>query len=321
MGKTSEAAILALARQQGGVVGRSQILAAGMSDRMISRRLTTGRWERRYPGVYVIGGAPPSWSQDLWAAYLAVGRGVVSHETGLVARGIEARLVPRYPLTFTVRHGDHHSIPGTVVHQIDDVRPHHVGLVDGLPVSTPARAIVDLAAVVGRRRLSDLVDVVTDGKTSIACISACAGELARPGKRGIATLGAVLDERGPGYVPPQSELERRLFGALAAAGLPLPARQFPLPGRGAVAGLVDAAYCDVRLILEADGRRWHTRVQDLRRDHLRDAEAARVGWQTLRFVYEEIVGDPDHVARTVADVRRVRSGLMAEPKQPDGENR
>ena len=64
--------------------------------------------------------------------------------------------------------------------------------------------------------------------------------------------------------------------------------QRALPGTGAVEGVVDAAYPDCRLILEADGRRWHTRVDDLRRDHERDAEAARAGWQTLRFLYEQI---------------------------------
>jgi hypothetical protein len=124
------------------------------------------------------------------------------------------------------------------------------------------------------------------------------GQIARPGKRGLGKLGAVLDERGPGHVPPQSELEGRLFEVLAHAGLPAPVRQFPLPGRGVVTGLTDAAYPDVRLILEADGRRWHTRIRDLRRDHLRDAEAARAGWQTLRFLYEEIVGDASYVAAT-----------------------
>ncbi|MGH9113554.1 MAG: hypothetical protein ACRDZN_14850, partial [Acidimicrobiales bacterium] len=57
----------------------------------------------------------------------------------------------------------------------------------------------------------------------------------------------------------------------------------------------------------ADGRRWHTRIRDLRRDHLRDAEAARAGWQTLRFLYEEICESPGEVVATAADVRRVRS--------------
>jgi very-short-patch-repair endonuclease len=99
-----------------------------------------------------------------------------------------------------------------------------------------------------------------------------------------------------------------MFGALAAGGLPAPARQTPLPGRGLAEGLVDASYRDARLILEADGRRWHTRIRDLAKDHLRDAEAARVGWETLRFVYEQIVEEPDEVCATVADVRAIRLG-------------
>ena len=101
-----------------------------------------------------------------------------------------------------------------------------------------------------------------------------------------------------------------MFGALAAGGLPAPARQTTLPGRGLSEGLVDASYRDARVVLEADGRRWHTRIRDLAKDHVRDAEAARVGWETLRFVYEQIVEEPDEVCATVADVRAVRLGLV-----------
>ncbi len=297
-----------LAGSQHGVISRSQPHQAGMTDRMIASRVHRGRWRRLSRGVYVVVGVPGSWHQDLWAGYLTVGgEAVVTHETALVLHGLDQRHVPRYPLTFTVAHGAHPRAPGSVVHQIGDLRPHHVSTVDGLPTSNPARAIVDLAATVGPRRLGDLVDLTVDRLTSVARISVCVAEVARPGKRGLAKLGQVLDDRGPGYVPAQSELEGRLFGALAGGGMPPPLRQFPLPGRGAVEGCVDAAYPDVRLILEADGRRWHTRIRDLRRDHLRDAEAARAGWQTLRFLYEEICESPGEVVATVADVRRVRS--------------
>jgi hypothetical protein len=198
-----------------------------------------------------------------------------------------------------------------VVRQVVDMPTHLTDLVDGLRVSTPPRAIVELAGVVGPRRLDHLVDVVTRRITSVTRLSACAAELARPGRPGVAALGAVLDERGPGYVPPDSELEARLFAAVAAGGLPAPMRQFPLPGCGAAEGLVDAAYPDVRVIIEADGRRWHTRVRDLRRDHEREARAARAGWQTLRFLYEQIVEAPRDVVGTVADVRAVRAAQLA----------
>ena len=110
-----------------------------------------------------------------------------------------------------------------------------------------------------------------------------------PGRDGMSKLAEILDDRGPGFIPPASELERRLFRVSELAGLPAPIRQFPHPGRQVQMGWVDAAWREATLIVEADGRRWHSRVQDLSRDHWRDAEAARAGWQTLRLLWEHLV--------------------------------
>lgn len=298
-----------VATGQGGAISRAQAIACGVTDRMIEHRVATGRWERLHRGVYAIAGSPVSWMTAVWAAVLAVGpEAVVSHQTALVLHGISPRAVPRYPVTLTTRRGGHVRVPGVVVHQVDDLASRHVGRHrSGLVVATPARAVVDMAAVVGARHLGSLVDEVVAARTaSFAQIASCLHEVARRGKPGVRTLGRVLDDRGPGYVPPHSELERALFQTLATGGLPAPRRQFPLPGRGAVAGVVDAAYPDVRLVLEADGRRWHTRVRDLARDHLRDAEAARAGWQTLRLLHEQVVGDPEGTCAVVRDVRAAR---------------
>jgi very-short-patch-repair endonuclease len=92
----------------------------------------------------------------------------------------------------------------------------------------------------------------------------------------------------------------------------------PLPGRGAIEGVVDGGYPDARLVIEADGRRWHSRVRDMRSDYARVAEAARVGWQTLRFLYEQIIGNPDEVCAVVRDVRAVRVGSRAQVLLPIG---
>jgi very-short-patch-repair endonuclease len=168
--------------------------------------------------------------------------------------------------------------------------------------------VVELGAtqpigVVGR--VAD--DLISARRTTLAAIAAVLNDVARPGKPGLVRVARVLEERGPGYVPPQSELERALFAALAAGGLPEPLRQVPLPGRGGTRGLVDAAYPEARVLLEADGRRWHTRVDDLRRDRERDAQAVRAGWVPLRFVYEQVVHDPQGVCSVVADTLAVRS--------------
>lgn len=189
------------------------------------------------------------------------------------------------------------------------MRPHHVRAREGLPVTTAARAVVDLAASTGARLLGRILDdLVFDRATSRAAVGACLAQVARPGKPGVRTLARVLDDRSDEAAPCDSALEQALCAALVGAGLPQPRARMPLPGRGAVTGLVDAAYPDCPLSLGADGRRRHTRVRDLPRDHERDAEAARAGRQTLRFLYEEIIGRPGEVAATVTDVRRVRLG-------------
>jgi hypothetical protein len=278
-----------------------------------------------HPGVYRLAGTPPSWVGDVWAAVLATGSGAtVTHETALALHG--SAHVPRRPITLTAEGAPPaRALAGVVVRspgrppparvaapgpggRRPGVRVADISVVEGLPVSTPARALVEVAGRLGRRTLGrTLDDLVFARRTTYAAVGTCLAR-AGPAAPGAATLARVLDERSDAAVPAASELERGLFAALAAGGLPPPCRQMRLPGRGAVPGTVDAAYADCRLILEADGRRWHTRVADLRRDHERDAEAARVGWQTLRFLYEQVVGDPAGVCAVVADVRAVRGG-------------
>lgn len=211
-------------------------------------------------------------------------------------------------------HPEHPRIPGAFVHQISDLQPRHVWDLGGLPVTTTPRTIVDLTVVCRPAQLEIVLDdALAARKVTEAAVARCTFDLYRPGKRGLDKLLVLLDARGKGYLPPMSELERRLLDCLRAAGLPDPERQFPLPGRGAITGIVDAAYIDEKVILEADGRSWHDRQRVFRKDRLRDNEAARVGWQTLRFPWEEVVGDPEEVAATVADVLCQRGRGMSIP--------
>ncbi|HEY3142130.1 MAG TPA: DUF559 domain-containing protein [Acidimicrobiales bacterium] len=309
----AEAALGLLAARQCGAFSRSQALALGVSDSTMQRRVTKEIWERSHPGVYIIAGAERSWLQCVWCAYLAVGpSAVVTHESALHLHDVH--LVSRWPITLTVAHGGHARLDRVFVHQIDDLKPHRVTTIFDLPVCTAERAVIELAATVGEEHLSRVADeVIATRKTTLARTAACFREVLRPGKPGMAKLARVLDTRGAGYVPPESELERVLFAALAAGGLPEPRRQFPLPGRRDLRGLVDAAYPDGKLLIEADGRRWHTRIEDLKRDHERDTEAARRGWLTLRFVYEQIVHSPGEVCAAIADVLVVRSPEVMVP--------
>lgn len=291
----SDITVSGLAGRQFGLFSRSQV----DDDDLIFRRVTHGRWVQMAPGVYSLPGWPDSWHRRLWLAHLDVGlHSVVSHEAAAALH----RLTTYGPgsVTVTVPHGDHERPAPYEVRQSTDLRPHHVTTVDGLPTTTPARTLVDLAA---RRRLDRLSRAVDDAHVSRTCrieeVLVVYDELKRPGKRGLRMLGRLLAARGPGYVPPESVLERRFLRLIRAAGLPEPQRQAPLPWRPQAPSRVDFLYPEHRVIIEVDGRRWHARMDQMAADRRRDREAQNHGYRVYRFVWEEVTRQPEDVCETV----------------------
>jgi very-short-patch-repair endonuclease len=303
---TREARLALLARRQSGAFSLAQARQLGFARSTVYDRVAAGTWERSLPGVFALGGGERTRDQELWIAVLGVGGDAhLTHESSALLHGAEG--LPERPVTLTVPHRSHHRLPGVFAHQIDDLRAAHRTVVRGLPVSSAARAVVELGAtqseaIVGR--VAD--DLVRLRRTSFARISAVLAQIARPGKPGVERVARMLDARGDGYVPPASELERALFSALEAGGLPPPRRQVALPGRGPIRGLVDGAYLDAQIVLEADGRAWHMRQHAARLDRERDAQVVRAGWVPLRFVYEQIQHHPDEVCAVVEEARAVR---------------
>jgi Transcriptional regulator, AbiEi antitoxin len=192
---TVDSRIARLANRQAGTFGRAQALAVGMTDSSIHRRVRSGRWLVLYRGVYVLAGVPPTWHTEIWAALLAAGSmATVTHESSVRLHG--SPHVAPHPVTLTVPHGMHPRVSGATVHQIDDLRVSQVTTVDGLPVSRPARAVVEVAATLGRRRLGRVLDdLVFDRRTTYDDVGVALAEVARPGKPGVVALAGVLDDR------------------------------------------------------------------------------------------------------------------------------
>ena len=306
------AAIRALAADQYDCFSAAQVLALGGGGTrdLIKRRLRTGEWIQRGPGVYGLGVRHPSWRMGLWVVHLQVGLdSMISHASA----GALYNLIgfPEGPLELTVRHPSNRSAPGVTVHETRDLRAHHVWTRIGLPVTSLPRTFVDLAARTPYPRLfAALEEAVISNRVSLSKVSVCLAELAKPGRRGILRLGDVIDELKPGEPVLGSVMEARFLRTLEGAGEPLPIRQYPHPGRLPTPGTVDFAYPHACLVCEVDGRRWHTRRQDIQRDHARDMAAKRAGWDTLRILYEDLHDWPEDTFDSVRTIRLLREAVV-----------
>lgn len=290
-------AVASLASRQHSLFSRAQALSVGSSSALVQRRRRAGAWIDEAPGVYGLPGAVHTWTRRVMVACLDLGpRSVASHRSAAVLHDFPHARPGPPEVTVPPRSGRsprwrvHESVVGVA----DRVR------VKGVPATSVTRTVLDQAGVLGPSDLASLVDsLLVDGRLRLSELTARALERRQPGRRGSAVLAEILEERGPGYVPPASELEALLLGALRTAGLPDPVRQHPLPSLG-VRGRVDAAYPKSRLIIEADGRRWHTRVEDFERDRRRDIEAGMLGWRVVRFAWGDLVRSPAWVCEVVA---------------------
>ena len=293
-------ALFTLAARQCGLFSRRQVLERGGSDALIRRRLVSGRWEIIAPGVYGVPGHERSFRRSVWAAYLAgPTEAVVSHG----AAGAIRRL-PGFPpnrLTLTVLHGCGRGNPIARVFQTRALPTAE--WIGGLPVTSVERVYLDVARLTGPRKLLSLVDEGrAAGVTSIPRLRREFLRLARSGRHGISTMREVLDTFDDGPATPRRQLEDHLDRVLDRIPAPVE-REAPLPGREWSAERVDRRFeSPRRLIVEGDGRRWHTRVADFRRDRERDRTALRAGYPTVRYAYEELVDDPDGVRTEILEL-------------------
>lgn len=268
-----EHAIAELAGRQHGRVGRTQLRDLGLTLRQIRTRRERGWLREEHPGVYAVGHQAPSRLGGQMAAVLSCGDdGFLSH---WAAKGVwELRRVPRgVPIDVTV--------PGRQLRPRRGVRMHRSSLpfadrtvTHGLPVTTPARTIVDLAAVAspyevgrafeeGRRRGLATAEAVED----VLC--------RRRGSRGAAVVAMLLTD----LRPPQrtrSEMERRLLELVRAAELPEPVANLRVGPYE-----LDLAWPALKVAAEYDSWIFHGSPEAQSRDAVKRARLEPMGWLIL----------------------------------------
>jgi hypothetical protein len=308
MGSTGET-LLTRMRVNGGVITRREALALGMAHSTLQDWVRIGHLVSVGRGVYALPGVLHSEGTTLRAATRALDA-VVSHESAGRLHGVEALDPSRITISVPVRRSNRFT--GVIVHQVTDLNPEHTTRVLGLPITTPARTIVDLAAVLRPTLLASCLDQMVRMKiTTYEAAADLLEELARRGKPGVTKLRAVLKPRLGGNFVSDSTLESRLVQVLIEGGLPVPSTQYRPRWLRKINGRVDLAYQIEQVIVEGDSQRWHGTPKAFQMDRTRDNLAQISGWIILRFTWEDITQRPAYVVAMVEQAlsARRRTGI------------
>jgi len=278
-----------LAARQHGIVSRRQLLEIGLGSDAIWHRLKGGRLHAVHPGVYAVGHPLLLPHARYMAAVLACGDGTfLSHRAAAAVLGL--RPAPSGPVEVTVRRAGGRSRRGIAVHATRSLAPREVGTCEGIPCTSPARTLVDLAAVLDRRRLQRALERSLELRIFDRRLVDAALERSR-GRRGTGVLRRLLAELPDDPAPVRSTLERRFLALVRASGLPLPAVNARIGGYE-----VDFHWPQARLIVETDGRATHDTPHQFERDRRRDLDLTLAGWHVIRVGWRQVLSDPDRVA-------------------------
>ena len=187
------------------------------------------------------------------------------------------------------------TLRSVVVHRTDRPDPIDVSRRLRIPVTTPARTLLDLGAVVPALVVeSALEDALMRRLVTFQSLTATLERLGGPGRNGAGVLRALVEERDPATAPTQSTLEDELFRVLRRGGLPEPVRQYQVAGVR-----LDGAYPDIRLGLEADSRIWHGGRLDVQRNTDKANILPAHGWRVLRFTWFDLTRRARYVVASV----------------------
>jgi very-short-patch-repair endonuclease/predicted transcriptional regulator of viral defense system len=283
----TDRALAELAARQHGVVSLAQLEAVGLGARGAQQRATRGRLHRIHLGVYAVGHAVLGADGRRMAAVLACGpEAVLSHRSAAAAWGLRPSDRARHEVSTPQR--GRRSLPGIEVHGVRTLAHDDVTELRGIPMTTVARTLVDLAAVLPTPALERALREAE----VLRVLDARAVLAAARNRRGTARLRRVLAEPDPG--PTRSALEERFLALCRRRGLP-PPRLNVLVGRLEV----DALWPAERLIVELDGAAVHATRRAFDADRRRDAALVAAGYAVLRLTWLRVVYEADVVADEV----------------------
>ena len=270
-------------------------------------RLRAGTWKALSPTVLLLVGVASSFDQRCIAGILDTSGGaVVSRQAAAALWGLPGFNPDQVHIT-RPRNATSRNSSLVVVHESRYLPAHHSTIREGIPITTVARTVFDLAGCLHPARTERaLENGLKYHLVALEDLRRVTIELLARGRAGSTLMRQLLAARRAGYIPPASGLEADFLALLVAAGIELPEGQVDLGGDDGWIGRVDFYYRRLRLVIEIDSDIHHTAKLDTESDERRDAALRAAGFEVLRITEAELRNDPDGV------VARVRAALASQ---------
>ncbi|HZA15246.1 MAG TPA: DUF559 domain-containing protein [Myxococcaceae bacterium] len=315
-----EQTVVAAAQAKGGLITLAELRALGANKRELRSWRTKRTLIELLPKVYRPAAIPDAWDVRARAVLRWGGpRAALCHVTAAAIMGF-----PGYERTGPI----HVAVPGTRrvpapeelelvahcsrVHTRWDVRE-----IDGFRVTSPERTLFDLAADLEDATLEHLVDdAIINRRATPHGLKACFRRLAKSGRKGTVTLGAVLERRAKTLVVLDSHLESEFLQLFDRLQLPIPRTRTPSPTTGRPDYYIDFAYPQWRLAIEIQSKKHHWGTTKQYEDDEKANVLTSRGWSVLRLWAKDKF-DPTRVRRHVRNAIAVRAPIGAIDYAPD----
>lgn len=296
------------ASRQHGIVARWQMRAAGFTERQVEHRIKRGQLHPVRRGVYAVGHRALTPEGRWIAAVLLGGPGsALSH----VSAAVLHRMLDSAGATIHVTvpgAGGRRRHDGLILHRSPDV-PRAV--VNGIPVTTPARTLADLAAHAPERTVRTAIR----GAERQRILDVREVREAAAGRAGARTIDRVLATWDD--APAHEELEERFLELCERHGIVRPDVNVPL-----LDFTVDFLWREQRVVVETDGMATHGDVASAVADRERDAALTRAGFRSQRFTWHQIVRDERTTAATLAALGLLQEWpVTSSTRRPSGSRR
>src|SRR5882757_9694859 len=291
-----------IARKQGGVVSRDQLVALGLTRGRVNHLVRSEALVATpHRGAYRVAGAPRTSTSDAWLAVLG-SRAVLSYLSAAWWWGLPVEQDGRIHVTRRARQR-------LLTHKL--IRVLRTLLVAsavttrfGLLVTTRTETLLDCLGWLSLPAARNLLD------RAFQQLWLAPRDIERrldeqPGRWGNKQLARLLRESRPGA---EAESERRLQRLLDQAGIKGWTGNYPIVVAGRRFRL-DVAFPELRLDIEVDGWAYHRTKEQRQADAERDNLLMQAGWRVLRFTWEDVKDRPEYVVAMIRSVLAAQAAM------------